>query len=423
MRTVFARPFLSLVIVASVVGCSEHITGVTPGKPTLMGPIAAQALLQVTCTATVVSRVVTCGNPASNDEVFSDVIIGGQNVYVTLTSFPATTTPGADCPGAVSPDPTKSCYSFNMTVTNLIPQPLGTSDTTGSHALDPNGVRVFFHSGPTSTGIGTVIVANPDGTGSFTGTNQPYFQTNAVIEPNLTSGPKHWEFQYTSNVTAFSFTVYVSAAVPYPDGYIDGLAKVITLNHTGTFTLPGTSRTFVGNPDGAAIVFTSANPALASVSGAVVTAGATNGFTTITAQSGLRPGISSTWISVCPSVVVANGANFAAAIANTDCFVAFDRFTLLPSTDRFGDLYRVTLAAGQTVVFSLDNGLSGLDTYLILADRLGNVLDVNDDFFAGGGSQITYTNNTGVAGVAVFQATTYNSGDTGAYTVIASVTP
>jgi hypothetical protein len=160
------------------------------------------------------------------------------------------------------------------------------------------------------------------------------------------------------------------------------------------------------------------------MSGAVVTAGSTKGTTTITAQSGLRPGISSTWISVCNSVVVVNGSAFAASIANADCFTAFDQDRLyLPTSFKRGDLYRVTLAPGQTVVFTTDTGSNGLDTFIVVADRLGNVLAENDDFGSGLGSRVSYTNNTGVSGVAIVQVTTYDDLRTGSYAVTVSVTP
>lgn len=421
MRTALARHFLLLAIAVSVAGCSEHITGVAPEKPTLRAASGAQALLSVTCSAVVATDEVTCGNPASNDEVFSDVIIGGQNVDVRLTSSNATTSPGVDCPHAQVPDATMSCYSFDVSVTNLIPQPLGTSDTTSAHAPHANGVRVFFNTNPTSTGTGTVIVANPDGIGSFTATNQPYFQWNEVLATSAVTTLHHWEFQYTSDVTRFTFTVYVSTAVPYPNGYVDGLARVITMDHGDNRVLPGVSRTFEGHYTNAPIDYTSANPAVAVGGTNSVTAGMIDGATTLTALSGccgrLRPGISSVWVSVCHIVSLnPSGDNFVAAIANTDCFAAFDPITTLPSTDRYGDMYRVAIFNGQTVTFSALNSLSGLDTYLIMADLVGNVIATNDDF-GGGGSQITWTNNTGMGQLVMFQVTTRNPLDTGAYTV------
>ena len=53
-----------------------------------------------------------------------------------------------------------------------IAQPMGTPD--GSTVT---GLKVFFHDGPTVTGgTGAVSVSNADGTGTFSGSGQSYFE-------------------------------------------------------------------------------------------------------------------------------------------------------------------------------------------------------------------------------------------------------
>ncbi|HYH82995.1 MAG TPA: hypothetical protein VEX86_24585, partial [Longimicrobium sp.] len=116
--------------------------GVTPGKPI--------AIAVVACTGDLPSRTVSCDGqaPTSGADGLSHLVVGNQNVYVKLTSSNA----NYDLP--------TQTLTFDVTVRNLIPQPLG---TTNGVALDPAGVRVFFHSGPTVTsGTGTVTVV-PDG--------------------------------------------------------------------------------------------------------------------------------------------------------------------------------------------------------------------------------------------------------------------
>ena len=68
--------------------------------------------------------------------VAGDLIIGGQNVNVKLTSSNVAYNSGT------------GRFTFDVTVQNLIPQPLGTTDGT---TLAPGGVSVFFTSGPTVT--------------------------------------------------------------------------------------------------------------------------------------------------------------------------------------------------------------------------------------------------------------------------------
>jgi hypothetical protein len=98
---------------------------------------------------------------------------------------------------------------------------MGTADTTGAEAPDPEGIRIFFAAGPNVTsGSGLITVAG-DGIGTFTGANQPYFQYSTVLDQFEISSPKTWQLTMPPTVTTFDFILLVSAAVPRPDGYID----------------------------------------------------------------------------------------------------------------------------------------------------------------------------------------------------------
>ena len=134
----------------------------------------------------------------------SDVIVGRQNVDVTLT-FTGTTF-------------TSSAVSTNATVTDLLSQPMGTTDGVTTTA---NGTRVFFVSGPTVTnGSGLnfgVSIANADGTCNCTGLLQSYFQYTPLIPAGGTSAVKNWRFNVNSglgSIESFSFQVEVDAALP-----------------------------------------------------------------------------------------------------------------------------------------------------------------------------------------------------------------
>lgn len=157
----------------------------------------------IACHADLVSGSLDCERP-NPDPVAGlalAVTLGGQGTYVQLTS------------SNVSYDGQK-VFQADVTVQNLIGQPLGTTDGT---TLDPAGVRVFFHTGPVVTGgSGNVAVANADGTGTFTGTKQPYFQYDEVLATGVTSAPKTWRWNLNGGVTTFAFEVYVTAEVPIP---------------------------------------------------------------------------------------------------------------------------------------------------------------------------------------------------------------
>ena len=128
----------------------------------------------------------------------SGVVIGGQGINVLLEST------------NVSYDDVSEVFSADVTVRNLLTQALGTTD--GS-TIDPDGVRVFFHTLPAVTvGSGVVTVKNADGTAVFTALPAPYFQYDQVLSPGKISLPRNWQWDVPASVETFTFTVYVSAA-------------------------------------------------------------------------------------------------------------------------------------------------------------------------------------------------------------------
>jgi hypothetical protein len=180
-----------------------------------------------------------------------------------------------------------------VTVQNLIQQPMGTTDGT---TLDPNGIRVFFQSGPTVTsGSGSISVV-PDGYGTFTAASQPYYQYNQVLAQNATSSARGWKFIMPSTVMSFSFVVYVSAPVQYPDGYVtlDGNlpgASFGSLPPGTSHQLAAVVKTAVGNTvSGAVTTFATSDPDCATVDAAGLVTAVRHGTCSITATSGTRSG-------------------------------------------------------------------------------------------------------------------------------------
>jgi hypothetical protein len=392
----------SLPLVAATLilaACSDTTSPVRPDVAAAdpAGPSVMQ--VSVTCSADTEARTVRCGEPTLPEGV-RGLIVGKQNQYVTLTSS--------------TREVTTDTFALDVTVTNLIPQALGTTNGTSA---DPAGVRVFFLQEPTSA-QGSVTVANPDGTATFTSAQQPYYQYAGLLTQNSITAVKRWKFATDPAVTRFQFTVLVSAAVQYPDGYIDDNYYVLTLNPGETRTLPGTVRNAVGEVLAEPIDWSSSAPGTASVNGTQVTAGGSRAFAELTATSGPRPGVYTTAVSVCPSVVVSNGTSLPSSIAGTDCFSSYGSASGRPSTSYYADLYRVALTAGQTITVTMDSG-DDLDTYLLLADpTLGFLVAGNDDDDEGTlgvGSRIVYTATT--TGVYVIEASTFNGLDTGNYTL------
>jgi hypothetical protein len=130
----------------------------------------------------------------------SDVILGKQTVNVELNiSSPAF-------------DSVTRIFSLNASITNLLAQPIGTTD--GS-TTDSTAVRAFFSSGPfASGGSGVVTVANPSGVGVFQGDTVPFFEYTPFIPAGATSAVENWQFLFAPGVTGLNFSVEVDAAVP-----------------------------------------------------------------------------------------------------------------------------------------------------------------------------------------------------------------
>src|SRR5213080_3889946 len=176
-------------------------------------PTAPTAQFQtelVTCEASVPAGTLTCASaqPQTSRQLLAapgmsfDLILGGQGALVRLASSGTAYNSGTQT------------FSSNVTVENLIAQPMNTADGT---TPDAGGVKVFFNSGPTVTGgTGVVSVANPDGTGAFTGSSQEYFQysSGAVLASGATTSAKNWQFSVPTTVTTFEFQVFVTTTLP-----------------------------------------------------------------------------------------------------------------------------------------------------------------------------------------------------------------
>lgn len=399
MHLLNATRNLPLVMAALVLAACSDADPVRPDLRAEREPATLETTLD--CTVSTATGALTCGGVPSTGGA-RGVILGGQGMNVLLTS---------SNPGTVA-----DTFAIDVTVTNLIPQALGTTNGSTPH---PEGIRVFFFEGPIAVPGGTVTVANPDGTGAFTDMVQPYYQYNGPLYQDSTSEVERWKFQVTPGVTSFNFRVLISTEVQYPQGYIDNHYYVLTLNPGETRTLPGTVRRVNGglHPN-QSIDWASGSPGTASVTGTQVTAGGSPGFAEVSGSSGPRSTVYTTAVSVCQATVVGNGTSLPSSISSSDCFASYGSNSGRPTTSYYGDLYRVSLVAGQTITITMDSG-DELDTYLLLAEPTLGVLaagnDDDDEGELGVGSRIVYTAT--VTGVYVIEASTFKGIDTGNYTL------
>jgi hypothetical protein len=208
-RTVVRAGILSGILAAAlVVACNDGPQPMSAGTRSMsaLNPSAVRG--SFFCTARLApagshaAPTATCTRnaPTSGGTRASDIVLSKQKVNVQLNlSGPAF-------------DSATRIFSLNVSITNLLAQPIGTTDGT---TTDSNAVRAFFSSGPfASGGSGTVTVPNASGTGVFQGDTVPFFQYTPFIPPNATSAIKTWQFLFAPGVDGVNFSVEVDADVP-----------------------------------------------------------------------------------------------------------------------------------------------------------------------------------------------------------------
>ncbi|HET6230661.1 MAG TPA: hypothetical protein VFE05_11380 [Longimicrobiaceae bacterium] len=191
LRLALPMAALALFAACSDAGTLPSAPG-TPGQPPVSVP-ASPSFAVLECTASVAARMVRCGAPGTAAGAALDIThtIGGQGQNVLLAS------------SGVAYDSVAEVFSANVTVQNLLVNRLGTPDGT-----TVTGIKVFFHSSPTATsGSGVISVANADGTGTFTGGGQPYFDYPEILAYQAVSQAHQWRFNVPKTVGTFGFRV------------------------------------------------------------------------------------------------------------------------------------------------------------------------------------------------------------------------
>jgi len=310
------RAGLGLVVLA-LAACSDGTSPAAP-EPTVPGPVQ---LVQLACRASVEEMSVRCGSGSLTGDA-RGLIVGNQDVYVRLTS------------SSPAYNAATQAFTFNVTVQNLIAQPLGTANGT---TPSPTGVRVFFPQDPTvASGSGAIAVV-ADGTGTFTAGGQSYYQysgtqlgADGILSPNETSAAKGWTFTVPTTVNTFVFTLYVAADVPAPNGYVDVTPPADTVLAGQAQALTATVRDAVGTPlAGETVTWGTSNGGVATVDPSGNVTAVAPGTVVITATSGTRAG--SATLAVCPNLAV-GGAYV--ATASTFCLgtgSAAAEYTVVPT--------------------------------------------------------------------------------------------
>ncbi|MDH3571766.1 MAG: Ig-like domain-containing protein, partial [Gemmatimonadota bacterium] len=262
-------PIIFLMLLVAAAACVDGIPVTSPEEVTkeeVTEPAGNPSVVaSVTCTANVTAGELSCGKvPVVDIETgVQRIIVGGQGMFVELFSPQP----------FVSYNPTTQIFQADVYLENYITQGLGSAD-----GLTTTGIRVFTHSGPTVTsttppgGTATVTVANADGTGTFTGANQPfhlYDQYLPAADPPSIFYPTDtltWQWNVPTNVNTFVFEVFVDADVVNPNGYVlMSPGSLLMSVGGGTQTVTGTPADVVGRGVITTVTYSSSDPTIANV--------------------------------------------------------------------------------------------------------------------------------------------------------------
>jgi alpha-tubulin suppressor-like RCC1 family protein len=234
----------------------------------------------LSCTADVRANVVSCGpgTPAADgpDDGPSHVILNPTG-HVNLTSS------NFSFAGALN--------TFDVTIQSLYPQTLSVGP---SGRYDGDGVRVFFTQPPVATQGTGVITVNGAETGKFTRAGQLFYRYPQTLQTGETSAPRQWSFSVPPTVVRFEFSVLVAASIQYPRGWVEITGgQTLRLARNGTHPLVAVVRDALGRDITASagpVTWSLADSSVVTITGATLQAGATSGYTTLTATVGaMRP--------------------------------------------------------------------------------------------------------------------------------------
>lgn len=344
----------ALAALAVLAACSER-GGVTlpPENPAPAAPLAA-----ISCTASVQGGRVQCADASGPAGARADRIIGGQHVNVLVSS------------SNVAYDSVAQEFSFDVTVQNLMVQRMG------SDGVTVKGLKVFFASGPNTTGgTGVGSVKNADGVDAFTGSFQPYFQYPQALGPQATSASKHWVLNVPRTVQTFSFTLYVSAPlVPvivfemWPAGNYDVYRMGIDGNDLVKLTTSTASDAGATTAKGN-VVFTSYRNGNAELYSVPLTGGTETRLTTTTGVQETAPalspdgtqlawvagpsgGITKVWTGSATATgsVMVTPSGYADAIQSSPNWASSTRLAFTMANASSADVYDFTLGGAPTLL-------------------------------------------------------------------------
>jgi hypothetical protein len=198
-------------LLSGLAACGDPSRILSPDAPA--SGAKATALASVNCTVVFgVNHSVSsfrCANTGDASASATDVttqgmkarvLVGGQYVYITV-GF-----------GGFTWTASSNQFAMNVTVQNLMTQPMGTTDGVTAAA---GGTKLFVVRGPSVySGTGTITIPSDSGVGDFTGPNQPYWQYDGIIKTDSVSKSSNWKFDLPSQASGIEFAIEITSPIP-----------------------------------------------------------------------------------------------------------------------------------------------------------------------------------------------------------------
>jgi hypothetical protein len=184
-------------------GCADITSAPSAVQPPAAAAVPGQTLLgTITCHVDAVAQTTRCGELTAPG--------GAKQTRVSLTTSHFTLVTGVTfTSGGIA--------NFFNKLQNDIGQDIGTHN-----GIQSDSIRAFVTAINVTGGTGTVSAYNHTGTGTFTAANQPYWLYEEIISANGgQSLTQIWQFSVPGTVTAWNYTVGVSAPIAHPNGWVE----------------------------------------------------------------------------------------------------------------------------------------------------------------------------------------------------------
>ena len=238
MRTHRIQALAIAALLAAAAACdSATAPGAHPdpsADPQAGASLQRRLLGTVTCYVDAVAGTTRCGEMAS--------VGGARATRVTLN------TSQFGLVGTGFYNSGTQQHTFFNQIRNDIGQAIGTHN-----GMATDSIRAFVTAINVTGGSGTITPSNHTGTATFTAANQPYWEYREIVAPGDQSTSVTWIFNVPSTVTAWNYTIGVSAPIAHPNGWID-VSGDTQIPHSGTRDHTAVVHTWTGAVDNSGYV-------------------------------------------------------------------------------------------------------------------------------------------------------------------------